>query len=113
MTDAQNAEYESEVSQADLTRGERALAKEVHATDFENLDDTTQERFIRLLDDMPDRLRAGLDGNLVTKQQLDEGMEDVFKTMVEDEDVPEEWKDGAAVFAKGLKKKFGLGEVET
>lgn len=95
-------------SSTDLTPGERALARAAYATEFEELDGWKQDQFRRLLDGLPDRMRAGLNDELLTKEQVADGMEDAFETMAEDDDLPEEWKDGAAVFAKALKKKFGL-----
>lgn len=92
----------------DLTRGERALARATYGIDYEEMDGWKQDQFKRLLENMPEHLRAGLSGNLLTKDQLADGMEDVFTTMVEDDDIPEKWKDGAAVFAKGIHKKFGI-----
>jgi hypothetical protein len=106
-----DAQQETDVvhpSEEELTVGERALAEATYGTPYEEMDEWKQSQFIRLLDDLPEHLRAGLSGKLLTKEQVDDGMEDVFETMVEDDDLPEEWKDGAAVFAKGLKKKFGI-----
>ena len=91
-----------------LTLGERALAEATYGTPYEEMDGWKKEQFRELLDGMPEHLRAGLSGNLVTKSQLSDGMRDVFTKMVDDDDLPEEWKDGAAVFAKGLRKKFVL-----
>jgi hypothetical protein len=95
----------------DLTAGERALCRASYHTSFDEMDDWKQEQFLRILDDMPERLRAGLDNEIVSKKQLKRGMGEVFEGMVEQEDMPKEWKDGAAVFAKGMEKKFGLGDV--
>lgn len=92
----------------DLTVGERALAEATYGTTYEDMDEWKQDQFDRLLEDMPEHLRAGLSGKLLTKGQLADGMEDVFTSMTEDDDIPKEWKDGAAVFAKGLHKKFGI-----
>ena len=103
-----SSESEPSEPSEELTAGERALARATYNTSFEEMDGWKQSQFRRLLDDLPERIRAGLNDELVAKRSLAEGMEDVFTTMVEDDDLPEEWKDGAAVFAKGLHKKFGL-----
>lgn len=94
-----------------LSSGERALAKATYGVEYEEMDEWKQNQFKRLLEDMPKHIRAGLDNELLSKDEVADGMEDVFTNMVEDDDLPEKWKDGAAVFAKGLKKKFGLEEA--
>lgn len=107
MSDTDSERSDGDSSEG-LTVGERALAEATYNVPYEEMAEWKQSQFRRLLDDMPEHIRAGLSGKLLTKDQLAEGMEDVFTTMVEDEDLSEEWKDGAAVFAKGMKKKFDL-----
>lgn len=93
----------------ELTDLDHAVIEAVWAVPYDELDESTQRRARKILGNQPEPLRDLLRGDHYTGEMIDDAFEHVFEGMQE-HGFKEANIDGAAIFAKGVRKRLGLEE---
>lgn len=98
----------SSIPEDELTDLDKAVIETSWGEPYEQLDEQTQRRARKILGGMPTPIRDILEGDHYTSDMISDAMEHVFVNMRDDSDMPEEWINGASVFAKALDKRLDL-----